>query len=240
MKVKKKILYCLFSLVLLAEVVGANSQSAAATRRLNKKSLSMKTKGKYQLRLRGVKNTKIKWKSSNKKIATVNNGLVKAKRKGKCIVTAKYLKKKYQCKILVSSDNVKNPNGDSTSSASGNDSNQDTNLFSDEEKAMVYMSAERNSENHLLVVDICNDSSMDISINKYFTLEKLDGENWYPIDLKSGSYFEEVAIMVSAHSHYLQEIDLERYFDTLTKGRYRIKKNFNEAIEYELSAEFVL
>jgi hypothetical protein len=225
MKVKKKVVYCLFSLVLLAEVIGANSQSTAATRCLNTKKLSMKTKGKYQLRLKGVKNAKVKWKSSNKKIATVNNGLVKAKRKGKCIVTAKYLKKKYQCKILVSS---------------GNDSNQDANSFSDKEKSMVYMSAEINSETHLLVVNICNESGMDISINNYFTLEKSDGKNWYPVDLKSGSYFEEVAIMVPAHSHYLQNIDLERYFDTLTEGNYRIRKTFNENEDNVINAEFSL
>lgn len=53
-------------------------------------------------------NRKIKWSSSNKKIATVTaSGKVKAKKIGKCTITAKVGKKKYTCKIKVS---YRNPN----------------------------------------------------------------------------------------------------------------------------------
>lgn len=48
-------------------------------------------------------NNKIKWTSSDKKIATVNSkGKVSAKKAGEAIITANIGKKKYQCKITVS------------------------------------------------------------------------------------------------------------------------------------------
>ena len=40
--------------------------------------------------LKGAKAKKVKWKSSNRKIATVSKkGVIKAKKAGKCIITAK-------------------------------------------------------------------------------------------------------------------------------------------------------
>ena len=45
---------------------------------------------------------KVKWKSSNKKVATVSSkGKIKAKKKGKATITATYKGKKYKCKITV-------------------------------------------------------------------------------------------------------------------------------------------
>lgn len=45
---------------------------------------------------------KVKWSSSNKKVATVNSkGVVTAKKKGTAIVTAKVGKKKFKCKVTV-------------------------------------------------------------------------------------------------------------------------------------------
>ena len=51
-------------------------------------------------------NGKVKWKTSNKKIATVKNGKVKGVGVGKCKVYAQIKKKKYVCKVRVK----RNPN----------------------------------------------------------------------------------------------------------------------------------
>jgi hypothetical protein len=53
------------------------------------------------LKLKGASG-KIKWSSSKKSVATVSNkGKVKAKKKGKTVITAKYEGKKYKCTINV-------------------------------------------------------------------------------------------------------------------------------------------
>ena len=77
--------------------------------KLNYKSATLKKGKKLQLKAT-VKpsyalNTDVTWKSSNKKVATVNkNGLVTARKKGKCTITctaADGSKVKVKCKITV-------------------------------------------------------------------------------------------------------------------------------------------
>ena len=81
--------------------------------KLNKKAISLKAKGKakqktYTLKAtvtKGANNKKVKWTTSNKKVAVVNSkGKVTAKKKGTCyvIATAKDgSKKSAKCKIVV-------------------------------------------------------------------------------------------------------------------------------------------
>ena len=61
----------------------------------------MKKGEKYTLKIKGT-TQKIKWSSSDKKVATVNSkGKVTAKNNGKVTITAKVGKSKYKCKITV-------------------------------------------------------------------------------------------------------------------------------------------
>ena len=69
--------------------------------RLNKKKLTLTKGSSFQLKLLNGKAKKVKWSVQNKKIATVKNGRVKAKKKGKTKITATYGKKKYVCKLTV-------------------------------------------------------------------------------------------------------------------------------------------
>lgn len=53
---------------------------------------------------------KIEWSSSNNSIVTVNKaGLVKAKKKGKSRIMAKYNKKTYTCNVTVKNKNISKP-----------------------------------------------------------------------------------------------------------------------------------
>lgn len=73
----------------------------AASIRINKTKYTMKKGSTYTLKITGTKK-KVKWTSSNKKVATVNSkGKVTAKKKGTCTITAKIGNKKYKCKITV-------------------------------------------------------------------------------------------------------------------------------------------
>lgn len=70
--------------------------------RLNYKKLSLYKGNTRQLKLKYTKK-KVKWSTSNKKIATVSkNGKVTAKKVGKCTITATAGGKKYKCKVTVS------------------------------------------------------------------------------------------------------------------------------------------
>ena len=76
--------------------------------KLNKKKLNLKVGKKYTLKVTfkpaAASNTKLKWKSSNKKIASVSkSGVVKAKKKGTCIITVTTSdgKKSVTCKVKV-------------------------------------------------------------------------------------------------------------------------------------------
>lgn len=72
---------------------------------LNKKHLTLTAGQSYVLKLENAK--KVKWKSANKKVATVTKGKVKAIKAGTTIITATYKKKKYTCKIKVINKKVK-------------------------------------------------------------------------------------------------------------------------------------
>ena len=93
---KKKCRIVVFLIMLVGFLVmPAKNVSAAAN--MNKKSISIDVKKTYALKVSGTKQ-KIKWSSSNRKIATVSpKGVVKGINPGKCTVIAKYGKKKLTC-----------------------------------------------------------------------------------------------------------------------------------------------
>ncbi len=108
----KKILIAFLTVVMITTVVPGfdnkysmiNEVEAKAKVKLNKTKITL-VKGKSTtLKVIGNKK-KIKWSTSNKKIATVNSkGKVTAKKKGAVTITAKIGSKKYKCKVT-----VKNP-----------------------------------------------------------------------------------------------------------------------------------
>ncbi len=74
---------------------------AKAKVKLNKTKLSMNVGKTASLKLKNNKK-KVKWSSSNKKVAKVSaKGKVKGLKKGKATITAKVGKKKYKCKVTV-------------------------------------------------------------------------------------------------------------------------------------------
>ena len=75
--------------------------ASAAPVRLNKKSASVTVGKTVKLKVSGTRK-KVKWSSSNSKIATVNKkGIVKARKAGNVKIIAKIVKKKLTCKVRV-------------------------------------------------------------------------------------------------------------------------------------------
>ncbi len=117
MKKKKKLLLIVMLIAVMALPITVN-----AAIKLNKKKVTLTVGKTVQLKVKGTK-AKVKWSSSNKKIATVSSkGKVKAKKVGKATITAKIGKKKYRCKITV---NPKPGEGGTTTPGDGSTTQSD-------------------------------------------------------------------------------------------------------------------
>ena len=85
--------------------IGTCEAYAAASPYLSARVLHMHSGDSYRLKLKGAKN--VKWKTSSKKIVTVNKGKVTARRPGTATITAVEGKKKYKCRVTVASGRKK-------------------------------------------------------------------------------------------------------------------------------------
>lgn len=103
MNKKRKGIVLLLLAFLLSVILGIphTEPVLAATPRLNKTSTTLAKGKQLQLKVTGT-SQKIKWSTSNKKIATVSaKGVVKGKAQGATKITAKVGKKKLTCKVTV-------------------------------------------------------------------------------------------------------------------------------------------
>ena len=106
--IMKKILISIltvFSLLVTPSLTLPQSQNIinieAKAIKINKKSVTLKKGKTVQLKIFGTKK-KVVWKSSNRKVASVNSkGKVTAKGKGTCTISAKVQGKILKCKITV-------------------------------------------------------------------------------------------------------------------------------------------
>ena len=113
-KIGKKIISVLMSTALVVSGVCLQGGDASAAKKVTKVTLNKKratlyvgatsaySKLKLKATVKAKKAAKVKFKTSNKKIATVSSkGVVKAKKAGKATITATVGKKKATCKITV-------------------------------------------------------------------------------------------------------------------------------------------
>lgn len=108
MKLIKRMLIALLvacSLLLVAPVIAPVFEDAytveAASKKINKTNITIGVGSTYKLKIQNNKK-KVKWSSSNSKVAKVNkNGTVTGLKKGTVTITAKVGSKKYKCKVKV-------------------------------------------------------------------------------------------------------------------------------------------
>lgn len=106
MKKTSKIVSFILVAVLAISLAGGKTVGAATRTKLNKSRITVKVGKTVKLKVRNTKK-RVKWKSSNRKIATVSKkGRVKGKKQGKAIITAKVGKKKYKCRVIVKGKKV--------------------------------------------------------------------------------------------------------------------------------------
>ena len=89
-------------LTLLGLALDFTNADAASKYRLNKTTVKVTAGKTVRLKVKNSGKKRVKWKSSNRKIATVSRkGLVKGKKAGKTVITAKIGKKRLKCKVTV-------------------------------------------------------------------------------------------------------------------------------------------
>ena len=109
MKTTKKLLALIFAVVLSFSMLPTTNINAASKVKLSKTKTTIYVGKTVTLKLKNNKK-KVKWTTSNKKIATVSKkGKVKGKKAGKVTITAKVRKKKYKCKITVKKKQTPKP-----------------------------------------------------------------------------------------------------------------------------------
>ncbi len=93
---------CVLMTSLVIGILGSVPATGKAAKiKLNKKKVSLEIGDSVKLKVKSYKG-KVKWSSSKKKVASVSKkGVVKAKKKGKAVITAKAGAKKMKCKITV-------------------------------------------------------------------------------------------------------------------------------------------
>lgn len=101
-KAQKKIIAGILTVSMLCSLgTGIGEVKAAKKVKLNKTKITLKVGQKKTLKVTPV-TKKVKWSTSKKSVASVSQkGVVKAKTKGKAVITAKVGKKKYKCKVMV-------------------------------------------------------------------------------------------------------------------------------------------
>lgn len=99
-KTLKTFVLMLITILMLMSTMPVTA-SAASNVKLNKTKITLNVKKTYQLKISGTKK-KVKWSSSNKKVATVSSkGKITAKKKGTAKINAKVGGKKYTCNVTV-------------------------------------------------------------------------------------------------------------------------------------------
>ncbi len=100
-KMKQTITW-IFAVLFVTAILCFPIQTQAANLKLNHKSLTMHVGGSQKLKVSTSLKGKIKWSSSNKKVASISNkGKVKAKKAGTAVITAKIKNNKVRCKVTV-------------------------------------------------------------------------------------------------------------------------------------------
>lgn len=102
MNKRKQTIGGILAVLLFVMMLSVPIQAQAANLKLNYKSLTMSVGDAKTLKASTSLKGKIKWSSSNKKVASVSKkGKVSAKKAGTAVITAKLKSKKVKCKITV-------------------------------------------------------------------------------------------------------------------------------------------
>lgn len=222
----KRKVKCLFfmSLSLVFLMSTFTSLTVFAKVRLSNKRITMEIRKTYTLKLKGAKFKKVRWLSSNKKIATVKKGVITAKKKGKCTVIAKYLGKKYKCIVHVTDSKSASSKPEISDQPVSSEPDTIETPSPSEKTEGAELSLEVNSfiqDTKVITYSIINKSDIAVSIPAFISLEKYNGKDWQAVKRKEMTV-PASAMMVLPHDTIKMERDLNNDFADLDSGKYRL------------------
>lgn len=98
----KKLLVMALSVLLISATVTQAAAAGADTRRIgiSQTNVSIGVGETVQIKVTGTKK-KVKWSTSNRKVATVKGGKITGRKKGRAVITAKVKGKTLKCRVTV-------------------------------------------------------------------------------------------------------------------------------------------
>ena len=182
---KFKKLCAIVMVLIMAFSVTSQSVFAAKKVKLNKTKATVYVGKSVQLKVNNNKK-KVKWSTSNKKVAIVSKkGKVTGKKAGKATITAKIGKKKYKCKITVKKKATK-PSKPSKKEIVGK-----LKLNSSDAVVIKRIIKEQKSRGNTFIEDDLANSTFD----KAGYLTGLDIRVWGNIDLTGLNHLEDLSII---------------------------------------------
>lgn len=222
-KRKKTVIWVLLLSIMISWLPCGTVLLASGKVKLSKKNVVLKKGKTCKIRLKSAKSKKVKWKSSNRKIVTVNKGVIKARKKGQCFVIAKYKGKKYVCNVKVKGDKkiTKTPKPEkSTSPVSppALPSVPDQVASSDKIRLVIDIF---NQETKNIKFSVANLTDSVITLPSFYTLEKYENDMWLAVPRRTDSVRAD-AMIIMPTDKITMEANLNSDYENLSDGKYRI------------------
>lgn len=211
---------CIVMVITIIQIAPQNVYAAKKIK-LNKTKVILYVGEKYYLNLHDGKSQvlDLKWKSSNKDIAKVNEiGIIKALKKGKAKITVKYKNKKYVCNITVKDALKDHVNCE-----------------------LIDIPENVDSAQYNKVIKITNDN--DVAIEANVSIKQYDkdgfyvGENTNYYTVNKNSY---IIALVECNSGHLIDLNNPIQYDDCFKAFLnRVSKTDSIDIEYNISDPYI-
>lgn len=230
MKSKQKYITFIYTITLAICILTANqsisatAKSATSSKKLNisRSSMNMKPNTQKKLTIRNA-HKKVKWSSSNRKIAVItsktgkhkNKAVIRAKKAGTCTITVKSGSIKRKCKVRVLEDG----NTHNTTPNSNIKPNADTNGTT----AGIEFETVSATENSIAVtLKMYNNTKQQIYYGLNFSIEKQTDGKWTILETKEPRVIPAIACLVKANSFHSQTFQINDLKNPVTNGNYRI------------------
>lgn len=217
-----------------------SAKSTATPKKLNisRSSMNMKSGSQKKLTIRNA-HKKVKWISSNRKIAAItsktgkyrNKAVIRAKKAGSCTITAKSASVKCKCRVRVLKKNnahnsapesSQKPNADTGNSTQKPNQKPNTNTDTVRTAGIQFESVSTTENSMAVTLKMYNNTEQQLYYGLSYRIEKqIDGE-WTILETTKPPVIPAIACIMSANSYHYQTFHIDNLKNPATNGNYRI------------------